>query len=272
MTISKLDLCKPEWLELVFAKRNKEYGAYYLRQHYAENIIKAMAITFISVITIFVTAGILIKVKPAEVVAATVVPLIQPVQPPPVEPKREIPKAKPSAPKELVRTIKFVTPVVTSEPVKVEPPRLDVMKEGEIGPVKIDVKGTGTTPSISEETGTGVDKAPAKDIIYTSGGVEVNPEPFGGAAAWAKFLQKNLRYPGEAVDKGISGKVFVSFIVEKDGHLSTFIIIRGVGYGMDEESLRVLKKAPAWKPGLQNGQAVRVKYTLPLNFVLNTEN
>ena len=96
------------------------------------------------------------------------------------------------------------------------------------------------------------------------------PSLMAGAAAWAKFLQKNLRYPHEASEKGISGKVWVSFVIEKNGHLSSLVVERGAGYGMDEEALRVLKIAPPWKPGIQNGQPVRVKYTLPLNFVLDS--
>ena len=94
------------------------------------------------------------------------------------------------------------------------------------------------------------------------------PEPDGGAAGWKKFLEKNLRYPSQANDAGKSGKVWVSFIVEKDGQISNVLVDKGAGYGMDEEALRVLKLSKKWKPGIQNGQPVRVKYTLPLNFVL----
>lgn len=99
--------------------------------------------------------------------------------------------------------------------------------------------------------------------------VEILPEPRGGAEAWSKFLQKNMHYPPQASDGHIQGKVFLSFIVEKDGHLSNIEIVRGVGYGLDEEAARVLKLAPAWKPGIQNGQPVRVKFTLPINFQIS---
>ncbi len=95
------------------------------------------------------------------------------------------------------------------------------------------------------------------------------PEPIGGAAAWSKFLQKNLRYPGQASDKGVSGKVWVSFVVEKDGQISNVVVDKGAGFGMDEEAVRVLKLSKAWKPGQQNGRPVRVKYTLPLAFILS---
>ncbi|MDB5003533.1 MAG: energy transducer TonB, partial [Mucilaginibacter sp.] len=248
----------------------KEYGAYYLRQHYADNIVKAMGITFLSVFVVAITCGIIIRQKPVELVKTTVVKLSHIFQPPPVEPIKEIAKSKPSAPKQLVNTTKFVPPVVTTDPVKADPPKIDNMK-GDIGPVEIDIPGAGTGINIDAgktSNGSGT-KAEEDNSIHPTTGVEVMPEPYGGAAAWAKFLQKNLQYPGEAVDKGISGKVWVSFVVEKDGRLSSFVIEKGAGYGMDEEALRVLKKAPAWKPGMQNGQPVRVKYTLPLSFVLS---
>jgi protein TonB len=63
----------------------------------------------------------------------------------------------------------------------------------------------------------------------------------------------------------------VSFVIEKDGRLSDFSVEKGAGYGMDEEALRVLKLAKAWKPGMQNGQPVRVRYVIPLNFQINEE-
>src|SRR5260370_5699017 len=98
------------------------------------------------------------------------------------------------------------------------------------------------------------------------------PEPYGGAAAWAKFLQKNIHYPAQASEEGKQGKVYLSFIIEKDGQLSNITVIRGVGFGLDEEALRVLRKAPAWKPGIQNHQPVRVKYTIPINFTIAYNN
>jgi protein TonB len=102
--------------------------------------------------------------------------------------------------------------------------------------------------------------------IETIATVEVMPQFPGGETAWSKFLQKNLRYPQEAIDAGVSGKVFISFVVEKDGHLSNITVMRGVGYGLEQEAIRVLKLVPPWKPGIQNGQPVRVQYNMPFNF------
>jgi len=135
----------------------------------------------------------------------------------------------------------------------------------------VDAKGDGKNADNVAPQGTGdgkgTDGLPENpDGTYDLGGLQVMPQFAGGEAAWAKFLQKNIRYPGQAQDQGVSGKVFLSFIIEKDGHLSNIAIVRKAGFGFDEEATRVLKLAPAWKPGLQNGTAVRVRYTIPINF------
>ena len=164
-----------------------------------------------------------------------------------------------------------MVPVVTAGPVTETPP--DVTKiEGAVGPVSNEDPGSIVIENLPENAGTGngeVEVAPKIDnTIYNTRGLDVMPEPDGGAAGWTKFLERNLRYPGQATDAGKSGKVWVSFIVEKDGQISNVLVDKGVGYGMDEEALRVLKLSKKWKPGMQNGQPVRVKYTLPLVFVL----
>jgi len=88
-------------------------------------------------------------------------------------------------------------------------------------------------------------------------------------AAWAKFIQKNLRYPYPAQDAGVQGKVFLSFVVEKDGAITDVKIVKGIGYGCDDEAVRVIKKSPKWKAGEQNKQTVRVRYNMPINYTLN---
>jgi periplasmic protein TonB len=271
MNLSKPNLCKSEWLELVFTDRNKEYGAYYLRQHSAENTNKAMGITLFGVAALAFVFGIVIKPKPAEVVTRTVFELKPMVQPPVAPKKEEIHQTKAAAPKTLVATTRFVPPEIVSTPVAIEPPKLIEMK-GEVGTENIDLPaGTGAVASVNE--GAGGDGTNVKidngNEPLEKGFVDVEPEPYGGAVAWAKFLEKNLRYPNQAMDQLKSGKVWLSFIVEKNGHISSLVVEKGAGYGMDEEALRVLKLAPPWKPGLQHGQPVRVKYTLPLNFILN---
>jgi len=90
----------------------------------------------------------------------------------------------------------------------------------------------------------------------------------GGQAAWGKFLQKNLKYPRQAQRMGIEGRVFVQFIVERDGSLTDIKVVRGVGAGTDEEAVRVLKSSPKWQPGKQRGKPVRQKYIQYITFKL----
>ena len=105
------------------------------------------------------------------------------------------------------------------------------------------------------------------DSIYQI--VEVMPEFPGGAAAMFTYLSGNIKYPEEAKDKGISGRVFISFVVEKDGSVNQVQVKKGIGGGCDEEAVRVVQAMPKWKPGLQKGKPVRVSYLLPITFKLN---
>ena len=104
------------------------------------------------------------------------------------------------------------------------------------------------------------------DTVYNI--VEQMPEFPGGEQAMMKFVAENVKYPQEAKDKNISGRVFVSFVVEKDGSVSNVKVLRGIGGGCDEEAARVISAMPKWKPGKQKGEPVRVSYQIPINFKL----
>jgi protein TonB len=99
--------------------------------------------------------------------------------------------------------------------------------------------------------------------------VEQMPEFPGGMVAWGKFLNKNLNYPSMAKDANVTGRVTVSFVVEKNGEITDVKILRGIGAGCDEEAIRVIKKSPLWKAGIQNGRPVRVSYVMPIVFRLD---
>ncbi|SKB86911.1 M56 family metallopeptidase [Daejeonella lutea] len=98
--------------------------------------------------------------------------------------------------------------------------------------------------------------------------VEVLPEFEGGMNGWARYLQANLKYPQQARDKKTTGRVILAFVAEKDGTLSDIKVLRGLGDGLDEEAVRVVKNSPKWKPGLSNGRPARVAYTMPIFFQL----
>ena len=96
--------------------------------------------------------------------------------------------------------------------------------------------------------------------------VEDVPVPIGGMAAFYGHVNENIKYPRQAQAMNIEGKVFVQFVVGKDGGLTDVVVIRGIGGGCDEEAIRVVKLSPSWKAGKQRGRPVRVKMVLPITF------
>lgn len=110
---------------------------------------------------------------------------------------------------------------------------------------------------------------PNQSKEYSFVSLQTPPSYPGGIAAFYKFLAANIKYPKEAADKKIQGYVFISFVVEVDGALSNIKIDRKLGYGTDEEAIRVLNLSPKWNPGYNDGAAVRTRYNIPIRFALN---
>jgi TonB family protein len=106
--------------------------------------------------------------------------------------------------------------------------------------------------------------------IFTA--VEQEPTPVGGMGAFYNYLATSIHYPEDAKKKNIQGKVFLSFVVEKDGSFSNIHVLRGVSDDIDAEAVRVFSNAPKWNPGMQNGKPVRVQYNVPLSFSLEQTN
>jgi periplasmic protein TonB len=277
MLISKFDLYKNEWLDLVFSGRNQSYGAYELRQHYPKVMVRAMLISLatVSIVAFAVEALTRHAVVPVKTPVKMIeIPLTKIIPPKVEEPKPAVLQHQHTVkpPAATAPAIKYV-PFVVSPSAPTEPPKAIDLSGKNIGPsdikgdkdasLSIDIPGK---PGDGGDSGTGT----SNDPVPISG-LERLPEPYGGAEAWSKFLQKHLKYPYEAIENHMQGRVFLTFVVEKDGHLSGFKITRGAGYGMDEEAMRVLKLAPAWKPGIQNGQPVRVQYNIPINFQLGED-
>lgn len=102
--------------------------------------------------------------------------------------------------------------------------------------------------------------------------VEVMPEYPGGQKALFAYLSENIRYPQIAKENKIEGRVIVGFVVEKDGSISNVEVVRSVDPSLDKEALRVIKSMPRWKPGKIRGKPVRVKYRVPVNFKLTSDN
>lgn len=104
------------------------------------------------------------------------------------------------------------------------------------------------------------------DEIFTV--VEESAAPKGGMQAFYKFVGEKIKYPAQARRMGIEGRVFVEFVINKDGSLSDVRAIKGIGAGCDEEAVRIVQSSPAWSPGKQRGKPVKQRYTLPIIFKL----
>ncbi len=124
-----------------------------------------------------------------------------------------------------------------------------------------EVKNTEITPVVIEE-----EKEEEEQPIFTV--VEKDPEFPGGTEALYKYLAENIKYPQLARDNGITGKVYITFVVERDGSIANPKILRDIGGGCGAEAIRVVKAMPKWTPGKQRGKAVRVQFNLPVNFNL----
>lgn len=118
------------------------------------------------------------------------------------------------------------------------------------------------------EASTTTEVAPPPTVDKASRHVDVLPEFPGGEKAMMQWIAQNIQYPKEAIDAKIEGSVIVSFFVEKDGSISNAEVIKSVHESLDKEALRVVNAMPKWKPGMEKGEAVRVKYTVPVTFRL----
>ena len=114
-------------------------------------------------------------------------------------------------------------------------------------------------------------KSPKSDPDTVFQIVDEMPKFSGGEQAMMEFVASNIKYPEAAKDKNIEGRVFVSFVVEKDGSVSNVKVMRGIGGGCHDEAVRVIKSMPNWKPGIKDGKPVRVSYMMPINFKLNID-
>lgn len=279
------NLHKTEWLDLVFKNRNKNYGAYSLRSQSSGTTARALFIAAPLFVLFF--AGPMIYKHFIGENASTIVEPINTdriisltlaerkiEKPKPLE-KMDMPKNEPVI--EKIKTVKPVSnPIVVDRPVLSDPPTLVEMDHAAVGPItqsgvetslgSVPVEGTGNGIGPGSGDGNGVKE---DNGIHDMTDIQSYPEFEGGMKAWAKFIQRNLRYPNAAQEVDAQGKVYISFVVEKDGSVSNVTVLRGIGYGCDEEAVRVISKSPKWKPGKQNDQNVRVRYNMPLSFTIS---
>ena len=254
----KLDILKDQWLEIVFEGRNKVYGAYELRKSNPKTTVRALIIGSL-LFGFAIAAPLLINMIPKGGDDTTLDQKIVTVKLPPKEqPKENIPPPPPPPPK--VDQVKFVKPVVAkAEEITEEPPKIVELEKKKIGDETI--KGDPDAELTVEPVGNGPADIVDDNNIYNTAGIEVKPDFPGGMSKFYKYVGNNYRTPEE---EGLAGKVFVSFVVEKDGSLTDIKVIRDIGFGTGKEAIRVLKSCPKWTPGEQNGKKVRVLYSLPI--------
>ncbi len=259
--------------DIVFENRNKLYGAYALRREYGGNVQRA---TFIGVgifLLMFLLPELYAHLKTTDekdiafMVEANTIKItpekITPITPPVVE-----------TPPPAVKTVRFRPYEVLPDeqvPVEMPPPTVEALNNAQAG--QEDVEGEALTDLVippaeipGSSKGNVIEVKPKEEetLLFA----EQQPEFFGGREAFGNFLQKNLKYPRAAAQAGVQGRVFVEFTVGTDGKIERAKTIKGIGFGCDEEALRVVNLMPNWMPGKQSGRPVRVRFTLPIAFQL----
>jgi protein TonB len=278
--MSQIDLIDNRWSDIMFENRNKEYGAYVLRrQTTARNIKSIIAVLIIfALVMVYMVAKNAYddyqKAHMAQTQVTELTALQEQKKEAKVERKEIVKQEKVEQVVEKVKSsIKFTAPVIKKDD-EVRPE--DEMKsQDEIMNSKVAV---GFANVIGNDESGEVLKAkealvtepvkPKEEENKVFDVVEQMPSFPGGMAALMAYLQKSIKYPPVAEENGIQGRVVCTFVVERDGSVTDVRVAKSVDPSLDKEAVRVVSAMPKWIPGKQNGQSVRVKYTLPVTFRL----
>ena len=271
MITKDFDLTAPRWLELIFADKNKEYGAYVLREESGRRHLKALLIVALAGMTLVFLPKIISTVAPKQIDQVTEideVKIVEISQDIPEEDQiKQIENVPP--PPMLKETVQFTAPVIKKD----DEVTNELITQSELTETKADIS-VKTVEGVKEG---GVDIADLQEhkVIIQE---EVKPQIFshveqmpafpGGERAMMQWLNENMQYPVIAQEQGIQGRVIIRFVVGPDGTVSGAEVQRSLDPSCDREALRVVRKMPKWIPGKQNGQAVSVYYTLPVLFKL----
>ncbi|MFN6947234.1 MAG: energy transducer TonB [Cytophagaceae bacterium] len=253
--------------EIVFENRNKLFGAYTLRNRYERNILISMTVALTGFFLLVSLPKIIEVIKPEKVVAEKVHMVevkLEDLEIPPIDPSTPPPPPPPKIEMPQLSTLKFLPPVVKPDQEVQEelPPTVEELAESNAGEkdqegelMLSDIVVIDTKEEIIEEI---------EEEVFTW--VAEMPVFKGGDEALIKFLGDRLRYPKEATKNIVEGDVWIEFIVNKDGSLTDFKVLRSLGHGCDEEALRVARLMPAWTPAYQNGKAVKLKKKMKITF------
>jgi protein TonB len=268
-----INLTSSEWTDIIFEGKNKEYGAYRMRQTSAKRHYVAIVVMLIVVVFVAILPSLIEAVKSKDKIdnVSGVTELSNLKLEDQVKEQDIIRQQEATPPPPLKSTIKFTPPVITDAK--------DIKEEDEMKS-QTELNESKVTVSVADVKGTddkhGVDIADLKDhkvVVQEEEekpfvGVEQMPQFPGGERELMGFLSKNLKYPTIAAENGIQGRVTLRFVVSKTGEITDVNIIKGLDPSCDKEAVRVVKTMPKWIPGKQNGRNVPVYYTLPVVFRL----
>ena len=269
--MAKIDLSSSEWCELIFADKNKAYGAYKMRENSPKRHNLAVILVIVIALVGFSIPALIKMATPKQKEVMTEVTTLSQLDEPEVK-QEEMKRVEPVAPPPpaLKSSIKFTAPVIKKDE--------EVRDEDEMKSQK-ELTQTKVTISIADVKGN--DEANGKDIadlkqVVTQAVeeekvfdmVEQMPQFPGGQTELMKWIGEHLKYPTIAAENGTQGRVTCQFVVGKDGKVRDVVVLKTLDPYCDKEAVRVINSMPNWIPGKQNGKAVAVKYTVPITFRL----
>ena len=277
--MSKIDLLDQQWIDLVFEGKNEAYGAYQLRRDTKNRNLIAM-ITMICMIIGIVAFFLLYGVAKNAIAAAAEHETETVVEAAAEEMEEEAeeedivydvqPEEEQVAQETLMNSEKFTDYEMDDEAPQEVTKTQDETAQSEvaIGAINFDEGSNEGTEviKVNQKVVEEVQEVKEESVVFEV--VEQMPSFPGGEKALMEFLSKNTKYPSVAEENGIQGRVVCTFVVETNGSITDVKVVRAVDPALDREAVRVIKSMPKWIPGKQNGKAVRVKYTVPVNFKL----
>ena len=275
--MAKLDLISLEWTDLVFEGRNKDYGAYQLRKGTSKRNIWSIIIVALAAVLLYLGLTLHRMAEANRTVENTqaieLTNLESKKKEAKVEKKEQI-KVEPEKIVEKVKSsVKFTAPVIKKDNLVKEEDeiKLDEIEKSNKAIGALTVEGNdevgGEVLQLREQIAAPEPPKPAEENKVHDF-VEQMPSFPGGMGALMSWLSQNIKYPVIAAENGVEGRVIVQFVVEKDGSITDVKIAKSVDPSLDKEATRVVSSMPHWIAGRQNGNPVRVKYTVPVTFKL----
>lgn len=258
--------------EVIFENRNKNYGAYAIRSSYNDSLMKSLLCISSLVLLLFCSVFVYNKYNHVIEENATIIldelkneDLVYEVNMEPLKAPDELPQPQEAAAAKggVATTIVDETPI-TATVTNIENPNPGKGEEGSKG-TSLTSTLTSTEPATITVSGGGGEKIEAPVVIIA----DEMPEFEGGMAGLMRYVSQNISYPDIAREIGKEGTVHVSFVVNEFGSVEGIKVMRGIGYGCDEEVMRVINKMPKWKKGGKNaGHPVKVRFNIPVCFKL----